>query len=70
MDDGTKAWLRQAYREYYFGQGADKIEFPDDLASREFGYIPFGGGMVRHLSFRNGGEALAEILKQSPSSVY
>lgn len=70
MDDGTKAWLRSAYREYYFRRGADRIEFPDDLPSREFGYISFGGGMVRHLSFRSGGEALAEILKQSPSSVY
>jgi len=70
MDDGTKVWLRSAYKEYYFKQGADKIEFPDELASREFGYIPFGGGMVRHLSFRSSGEALAEILKQSPSSVY
>jgi DNA primase small subunit len=69
LNDGTKAWLKSAYKEYYF-RGADKIEFPDELASREFGYIPFGGGMVRHLSFKNGGEALAEILKQSPSSVY
>jgi len=70
MDDGTKVWLRSAYKEYYFRRGADKIEFPDELASREFGYIPFGGGMVRHLSFRSSGEALAEIMKQSPSSVY
>ena len=70
LNDGTKAWLRSAYREYYFKRGADTIEFPDDLLSREFGYIPFGGGMVRHLSFKNGGEALAEIMKQSPSSVY
>ena len=69
MNEGTKNWLRQAYREYYF-RGAERIEFPDDVASREFGYIPFGGGMVRHLSFKNSGEALAEILKQSPSSVY
>lgn len=69
MNDATKAWLRQAYKEFYF-KGADNIEFPDQVQSREFGYIPFGGGMVRHLSFRNHGEALAEILKQSPSSVY
>ena len=69
LNDGSKAWLRQAYKEYYF-RGADKIEVPDDPASREFGYIPFGGGMIRHLSFRSRGEALAEILKQSPSSVY
>jgi DNA primase small subunit len=69
MNERTTNFLRQAYREYYF-RGQDTIELPDDVGSREFGYIPFGGGMVRHLSFRNKGEALAEILKQSPSSVY
>ena len=69
MNEGTKVWLRNAYREYYF-KGTDKIEVPDQVESREFGYIPFGGGMVRHLSFKTEGEALAEILKQSPSSVY
>ncbi len=69
MNDGTKAWLRSAYKEYYF-RGADRVEFPNEVESREFGYIPFGGGMVRHLSFKSKGEALAEILKQSPSSVY
>ena len=69
MNEGTKAWLRSAYKEYYF-RGAEKIEFPDELSSREFGYMPFGGGMVRHLSFKNSGEALAELLRQSPSSVY
>jgi len=69
MNDSTRAWLRQAYKEYYF-RGSDKVELPDDPEYREFGYMPFGGGMVRHLSFRSKGEALAEILKQSPSSVY
>ncbi len=69
MNPDTISFLRQAYREYYFRR-ADSIEFPDDLYSREFGYIPFGGGMVRHLSFRSKGEAVAEVLKQSPSSVY
>jgi len=63
------SFLRQAYREYYFRR-ADSIEFPKDVNFREFGYIPFGGGMVRHLSFKSEGEAIAEILKQSPSSVY
>ena len=69
MNDGTKGWLRNAYREYYF-RGGDRLEFPDAIESREFGYMPFGRGMVRHLSFKSKGEALAEILKQSPSSVY
>jgi len=69
MNDSTKDFLRKAYREYYFNR-SDSVEFPEEVESREFGYIPFGGGMVRHLSFRNGGEALAEIMRQSPSSVY
>lgn len=69
MNERTVAFLRRAYREYYYN-GADKIGFPDVIGSREFGYIPFGGGMIRHLSFKSKGEALAEILKQSPSSVY
>lgn len=69
MKEETKAFLKSAYREYYF-KNSDRMEFPDDIGSREVGYFPFGGGMVRHLSFRTRGEASAEILKQSPSSVY
>jgi DNA primase small subunit len=69
LNEKTISFLRLAYREHYY-RGADKIEFPHEIASREFGYIPFGGGMVRHLSFKTEGEALAEIVKQSPSSVY
>jgi DNA primase small subunit len=69
LNAATITFLRQAYREYYFKR-ADFIEFPEDISAREFGYMPFGGGMVRHLSFRNRGEAVAEILKQSPSSIY
>jgi len=69
VNDGTKAWLRNAYREYYY-KDSERIEVPDEVQSREFGYIPFGGGMIRHLSFKSKGEAVAGILKQSPSSVY
>lgn len=69
MNEKTAAFLRQAYREYYY-KGADNVDFPEAVETREFGYMPFGGGMVRHLSFKSGGEALAEILKQSPSSVF
>jgi DNA primase small subunit len=69
LREATVAFLKAAYKEYYFKRG-DSIEFPDQIQSREFGYIPFGGGMVRHLSFKNAGEAVAEILRQSPSSVY
>ncbi|MDG6899143.1 MAG: hypothetical protein JRM91_01330 [Nitrososphaerota archaeon] len=69
MNEFTKSFLRSAYKEYYF-RWASSIEFPVDIEGREFGYIPFGAGMVRHLSFKNEGVAVAEILRQSPSSVY
>ena len=69
LNETTKAFLKSAYREYYSKHGSS-IEFPEQLQSREFGYIPFGGGMIRHLSFKDGGEALAELTRQSPSSVY
>ncbi len=69
MNDSTKVWLRAAYKRFYFSR-ADSIEIPDDVRSREFGYIPFGGSMVRHLSFRSRGEAIAEVLRQTPSSIY
>ncbi len=69
MNERTATFLKNAYKEYYFKR-ADSIDFPGEIASREFGYIPFAGGMVRHLSFKSNGEATAEILRQAPSSVY
>jgi len=69
LNDKTISYLKSAYRAYYYRAG-DSIGFPDQIKSREFGYIPFGGGMVRHLSFKSSGDATVEILRQSPSSVY
>jgi DNA primase small subunit len=69
LNDATAAFLRKTYKEFYFRR-ADSISFPNEISSREFGYIPFAGGMIRHLAFRNPGEAMAEILRQAPSSVY
>lgn len=69
MNEKTISFLRRTYKEYYF-RNSDSIGFPDEIQSREFGYIPFGGGMVRHISFKSAGDAIAEILRQSPSSVY
>jgi DNA primase small subunit len=69
LNDRTKSFLKHAYKQFYFSK-AHTIEFPPDMESREFGYIPFDGSMVRHISFRSPGEAVAELLKQTPSSVY
>lgn len=69
MNADTIRFLRATYKEYYF-HNSDKIEFPTEIEEREFGYVPFGGSMVRHLSFKSSGEVIAEIVRQAPSSVY
>ena len=69
MDGSTLSFLRKTYREHYFKRH-DLIEIPSKMASREFGYIPFAGGMIRHLSFANPGELFAELVRQAPSSVF
>lgn len=69
MDDATLSFLRRVYKEYYY-RNAAQVEFPAQIESREFGYIPFGGSMIRHLSFKDRGQLVAELVKQAPSSVY
>lgn len=69
MNQATVAYLKSTYKEYYFKK-ADAIEFPSEIQAREFGYIPFGGNMVRHISFRSAGEAIVELVRQAPSSAY
>jgi DNA primase small subunit len=69
VDDPTTAFLRRTYREYYFNHH-DDVEIPTMIESREFGYIPFGKGMIRHLSYKTSGELAADLVKQAPSSVF
>jgi DNA primase small subunit len=69
MDEKTTAFLRRAFREHYF-RHHDDVEMPTKIDSREFGYIPFGKGMIRHLSYKSSGELAADLVKQAPSSVF
>jgi DNA primase small subunit len=68
-DEKTMAFLRRTFREYYF-RHHDAVETPSLIGSREFGYTPFGRGMIRHLSYRTSGELAADLVKQAPSSVF
>jgi DNA primase small subunit len=61
--------IRNAFREYYF-RYSQNLEIPEHIEQHEFGYMQFGAGMVRHLSFRNIGELLALLVKEVPSDVY
>jgi DNA primase small subunit len=40
------------------------------MEEHEFGYMLFGSGMIRHLSFRNIGELLVRLIRDVPSDVY
>jgi DNA primase small subunit len=68
-DEKTMAFLRRAFREHYF-KHHDDVEVPTMIGNREFGYIPFGKGMIRHLSYKSSGELAADLVKQAPSSVF
>ncbi|HET7148630.1 MAG TPA: DNA primase small subunit domain-containing protein, partial [Candidatus Nitrosopolaris sp.] len=63
------ALLKSAFREYYFNY-SNLLEIPEHIEQHEFGYMPFGSGMVRHLSFRNKGDILATLIRDVPADVY
>lgn len=63
------ALVKSAFREYYFKYGKH-IENPEHIEQHEFGYLPFGTGMIRHLSFRNMGDLLAILVRDVPADVY
>jgi DNA primase small subunit len=65
----SAALLKSAFREYYFNY-SKLLEIPEHLEQREFGYMPFGSGMIRHLSFRNRGDILANLIRDVPTDVY
>lgn len=69
MLEKTLHLLKRAFKEYYFKHG-EKIEIPKRIDQREFGYMPFGGGMIRHLSIKTAGELHAMLVKEAPYGVY
>ena len=69
MDENSTLILRRYFKEYYF-KNSSRIKAPAGMESREFGYFPFGGGMVRHLSFKDIGTLRALLVKEAPAGVY
>jgi DNA primase small subunit len=67
--DKSIAFVKSAFRQYYF-KHTKNIGIPTRMKEREFGYKQFGSGIVRHLSFKNIGELLAILIRESPSDVY
>ena len=69
MKEQSLNLLKQAFKEFYFKNGGS-IETPARIEEREFGYMQFNNGMIRHLSFKTKGELHALLLKEIPSDVY
>lgn len=67
--NSTLEFLRGVFREFYFHHRAT-VETPPGITEREFGYMPFGGTMVRHLMYGTAGELLALLVKEGPANVY
>lgn len=61
--------VKDAFREYYFNH-INLLETPEHLEQHEFGYVPFGSGMIRHLSFRNKGDLIATLVRDVPTDFY
>ena len=62
-------FLQAAFRKYYFDK-IESVEAPSNISDREFGYSPFGSGMVRHLSVKSAGQLSAMLLENAPADVY
>ncbi len=69
MDENSTQIIKRYFKEYYFRFG-EKIKAPPEISSREFGYFPFGGAMIRHLSFKDIGAFRATLVREAPAGVY
>lgn len=69
MDESSLTVLKRYFKEYYF-KHSGRISAPTNMQSREFGYFPFNGAMIRHLSFTDIGTFRALLVKEGPAGVY
>ncbi len=69
MDESSMTVLKRYFKEYYF-KHSGRINAPRRIESREFGYFPFNGSMIRHLSFNDIGVFRALLVKEGPAGVY
>ena len=59
--------LKKYFREYYAHW---KSPVPDLISSREVGFIPFYGSMIRHIGLKNSGEVDAFVKRNVPRHLY
>ena len=69
MDENTLGTVKLAFKEHYF-KHHERVEIPIRISEREFGYVPFGGSMIRHLTFKSAGELIATMVREAPRGAY
>ncbi len=69
MDEHSTQMIQRYFKEYYFRFGS-RIKAPSEIEHREFGYLPFGGMMTRHLAFKDLGDLRALLVKEAPAGFY
>lgn len=69
MEAKSAEFMKQVFKQFYF-QHADQLEPPSRINEREFGYVPFNGTMIRHLTFPTAGELIATLLREAPAAAY
>jgi DNA primase small subunit len=69
LDENSTLMIKRYFKEYYFRYGS-RIRSPPEIEAREFGYLPFGGVMVRHLGFKDIRALRAVLVKEVPAGVY
>jgi DNA primase small subunit len=67
MEDRTRAYLRGRFGDHYRRAG---VTPPPEPAAREWGYVPWSGGMVRHRSLLGLGSLEAFLERERPRHVY
>ena len=71
MKLGSKIFLKQIYREYYFTHCEQIRQIIEEPYRREFGYINFEeNALIRHLSFQDGSMINDFLIKNAPKNFY
>lgn len=67
-EDAEKDFIREKFREYYAKE--DVVLIPTDFERREFGFLLFDEGMLRHKGFKSPSELHKFLRDFTPSNVY
>lgn len=67
---GSPSFVEEQFRRYY-KSGVSRVEPPEEMERREFGFLSFEGGMmIRHTSFSTPPQLRGFIVERAPAHIY